>query len=272
MNKRGAIAIGIIVLLTIGIYSFLFYKITTNSMNIKNSLNPVLYSGHVYAIHEGVENSLYLVFLSVFLDSYQGVLVDNSKTIGFEEDDLNERFRAMEEYRMGLVIDDVKKVSSNDKNNFTEMLSNNVFSIDFDGDYSTIFFSPMISKVSFGGISFVNAEYSSVVKSSIGFEMLELPSFDKIKDVYKICSKSSVQDAEDCLNKSFSNFNVLLKDEKDSDDCLYNVATFNLTTKDKYYVLEKMQSINFDLVFNIDLTEDEKAECNRKKSNLIMIN
>lgn len=272
MNKKGAVAIGIIVILTIGIYSFLFYKITTSSMNIKNSLNPALYSGHVYAIHEGLENSLYLIFLKVFLDSYQKVLVHNSRAIGFEDADLNGRFRAFEEYSMGLIIKDAKNIPESEQNNFTKLLVNDFFSIDFDGNYSTIFFSPWTSNMSFGGVSFVLAEYSSIVKTRIGFEMLELPSFDKIKNVHKTCSKGSTQDVENCLNKNLSNFNVLLKEEKESDDCLYNVVTFNLATKDKYYVLEKMQSINFDLIFNIDLTEDEKTECKRKKINLITIN
>jgi len=271
MNKKGAVAIGIIVVLVLGLYSFLFFKIITNSMVVKNNLNPVLYSGHVYATHEGVENSLYLIAIGVFIDSYQRALAHNSKIIGFDDADLNERFRAMENYQMGLIVLDAKNIPDAKQNNFTKLLIDDSFGIDFDGDYSSFFLHPLDSKISFGGSDFIVAEYSSPVKAMVGFDMLGLPSFDKIKNIHESCSANEdSNEIEKCISNGFSGFIVSLLEEKDSSDCLYNIITFNLVSVDKYYVLDKMQSINFDLVFNIDLTEDEKIECNRKKSNLIL--
>jgi hypothetical protein len=276
-NKKGALAVGVIVVMTILLFSYLFFKVITNSADIKNNLNPVLYSGYVYAEKESYENSLYLILFEDFLNSYQKVLGDSSEKIGREKIDLNESFEQEFKENFDRVVVDSKKFVGGGKNNsFLLFLSENNYDVKFDGNYSSVVFPEWTVERIVSGENFVRSKYTSSVESSVGFEKLGLLSFNQIKGIYCECLKSlSMSDTEKCFRDEFRDFNVTFSDRFFSG----NIPTVSgaitggmgssanvvsslqgtqspswrvvlVKSKEKYYVDGEMKNIEFNLVFD----------------------
>lgn len=259
LNKRGEVAVGVMVIVTLLLFTFLLVQINVNASNVRDSFTIVYSYGDVYTEQESIQNSMYFVLFKSFLNNYKVVLDENSQKIGFEAVNLNDKFREK------LSADLAAFSNYQGKNIFELFLKEKKPYITFDGERAKIIIDKWSTEkvIREGDNVYFNTSYSSALSSEVLFKRLELPSFDNIDGIYNDCTKMATEEfVEICFIANFQRFDVkfdyaaqrpgesLAVPEIDpaNDVKEYTIATF--TSKDKYLIDNQMQNIVFKLVFN----------------------
>lgn len=260
-GKRAAISVVVMVIVTLFMFISILIAINYSSSKISENFNTVSQLNDVYARQQGYENTLYFKLVESFLDSYQKVLKDNSIRIGNDNSlSLGEVFR--------LEVDsNFRKVDDDSSPTLKELFSKSDPLV-FDGENIYVKNSMFNTGKEFS-VSNSQINYVFVLNTSLGFDRLELPSFDDIIKVHSECNSSANKDnIEVCLNQKIPNFNAAL-------ECFYidqfgvkipsslriidapnqnlmgdEECVIKMKSRDKYYLNKNMANIEFELNFD----------------------
>lgn len=288
-NKRGEVAVGVMVIVALLLFTFLLVQINVNASSVKDSFAIVYSYGDVYAAQESMENSLYFVLLESFLNNYKKVLDENSLDIGFSTVNLNDKFK--EKMNSDLVVFS----NYQGTNRFELFLKEKKPYITFDGESAKIVVDKWREEkvLRDGENIYFNTSYGSALSSEVLFKRLELPSFDNINKIYSDCTQKITEDLiEVCFKTNLQRFDIKFEyvvqrpTVSATSTFGYSQPAFNansatesisgnlpsgsvlspaannlnsdnskvytiatLTSKDKYYINKQMQNVEFKLVF-----------------------
>lgn len=250
IKKRATVSILIMVMLTLVLFTYLLFSLNTNTSKISGDFELVKEVASVYSEKQGNENTVYFKLIKSFIDSYQRELSLNEDKFGINPDfDFNQDF-------LFLVNASFRKM------NFEGIESNRVVGkifngsiLSFDGDSVLVTNKFVIRREA--RVANKNGILESALDSnvSLGFDKLELYSFDEIRRVYENCTainnQLSVKIAiKNCFKNNLKNFNFEVDMKNDPTSKTKKIGKIDATSKSKYFIDNKMENIRFVLKFD----------------------
>lgn len=238
IRKNASISVGVMVVTTLLLFVFILISLNNSASKISGNFQSVSQLNEIYSVQQGYENTLHFRLVEIFLNSYQETLNENSLKIGDGTNiKLNEIF-------ISKIKEKYKKVDKGTHKELTVLFDSASLSI-LNGNKVFVTLSPWIvdKNLTFSEVNGSRIRYSSVLNSSVSFDMLDLPSFDYIETHYLECVEMNNEELiKQCFIEAFPGFDI--------DSTKLKSGNLILISKDKYYLNKKMDKISFSLVFD----------------------